>query len=76
MHEPRTSELVWHDASETTPDDGTTVIVGFDDGGTEHGYFDTETAEWRSMETAAFTDPVQFWADCPEVPTRTDSQTK
>ncbi len=70
MHEPRTTELTWNDARETTPDDGETVIVAFADGDTEHGYFDTETDEWRSMEAAAYSAPVEFWAQCPETPTR------
>jgi hypothetical protein len=70
MHSPRTSTLIWHDAEETTPDDCTTVIVAFADGDTAHGYWDTENAEWRSLENVTFNAPVEFWAECPETPTR------
>lgn len=71
-HTPRSTEIVWNDAREVTPDDCTTVIVAFADGDTEHGFFDTETADWRSLEGATFNAPVEFWAECPEVPTRNE----
>lgn len=68
----------WHDARKEKPDTDTTVILGFGDGETAHGYWCSETEFWRTMDslTAAVwrtTDAltaagVRYWMHCPEVP--------
>lgn len=61
------ASFAWHDASKEKPDTDTTVILGFADGETAHGYWCSETEFWRTTDalTAA---GVRYWMQCPEVP--------
>ncbi|MDR3405155.1 MAG: hypothetical protein P4L99_21855 [Chthoniobacter sp.] len=62
-------EIEWHNAEETKPDMDTTVLVGFEEGDCEIGYFDSESDAWRSAGDAMrFNQPVVAWADLPPVP--------
>lgn len=66
-----TATIEWKDARVEVPDDSETVICGFEDGVTEHGFWDSESEQWRSLEGHVYPNSdVEFWARCLEVPTR------
>jgi hypothetical protein len=62
-------QIHWHNAEETKPDTDTTVLVGFEDGDCEMGFFDSENGCWRwAGDACRFNQPVTAWADVPPVP--------
>lgn len=56
----------WKLAAEETPDDNTTVLVGFADGEVDLGYLDAGT--WRAQHNDKFDPQPVLWAHTPEVP--------
>lgn len=68
---PATVEIEWHDARILKPDDSITVIVGFHDGDSEDGWYDSALGTWRNALGDRYEDDaVVAWAEKPEVPAR------
>lgn len=66
---PQIVEIEWHDARLVKPDDNITVIVGFHDGDSEDGWYDSALDTWRNALGDRYdAEAVVAWAEKPEVP--------